>query len=163
MQISKPIYWLQNRAERFLRRSPSDSQSKCRQQERGMKTFISLFLIGALLAVVAGCATAPPARQTETLLVAANFKTVAATTPAQRAHLKTMTPGKFALVKRNDKTYYVYPDAVHNQLYVGSQNQYQSFYQSYQDEQLSNDRIQGAGLQEDAIFWDLWAETDFAN
>ena len=163
MQKNKPIDWIKNRARCFLRRSPANSQSKCRQLDRGMKTSVSLFLIGGLLAIVAGCSTAPQTRQTETLLVASNFKTVAATTPAQQAHLKTMTPGKFALVKRNGKTYYVYPDAAHNRLYVGSQNQYQSFYQSYQDEQMSNAQIQGGDLQEDAVFWDLWAETDFAN
>ena len=128
-----------------------------------MTTSVGLLLIGLLLAVVAGCATPPRAQQTETLLVGSNFKTVAAITPAQQAHLQAMTPGKFAIIKRNGKTYYVYPDAAHNRLYVGNQNQYLSYRQSYQDEQLSSGQVQGADLQEDAVFWDLWAETDFAN
>lgn len=126
-----------------------------------MKTSVSLFILGLLLAAVAGCSTAPRARQTETLLVASNFKTVMATTPAQQAHLQTMTPGKFAIVKRNDKTYYVYPDAAHHRLYVGNRNQYLSYRQSFQDEQLSNGEVEGADLQEDAAIWNFWGDDDF--
>jgi hypothetical protein len=126
-----------------------------------MKTPVSLFILGLLLVVVAGCSTAPRTQQTETLLVASNFKTVPATTPAQQAHLQNMTPGKFAIVKRNDKTYYVFPDAARHRLYVGNRNQYLSYRQSAQDEQLSNGEIEGADLQEDAAIWSFWVDEDF--
>ncbi len=126
------------------------------------KTFIHVFLAGFALAVAAGCSsTAPRTQQTETLLVASNFKTVPAKTPAQQEHLQTMPPGKFAIVKHNDKTYYVFPDAAHNRLYVGNHNQYLSFLQSYQDEQLSGGQIEGGDLQEDAAIWSFWGYGDF--
>jgi hypothetical protein len=127
-----------------------------------INTAIRLFLAGFMLAVAAGCSsTASRTQQTETLLVASNFKTVPAKTPAQRAHLQTMPPGKFATVKHDDKTYYVFPDAAHNRLYVGNHSQYLSFLQSYQDEQLSSRQIEGGDLQEDAAIWSFWGYGDF--
>jgi hypothetical protein len=127
-----------------------------------MSAFIHLFLAGFTLAVAAGCSsTTQRTQQTETLLVASNFKTVLAKTPAQQAHLQTMPPGKFAIVKHNDKTYYVFPDAAHNRLYVGNHSQYLSFLQSFQDEQMSSGQMEGADLQEDAAIWSFWGYGDF--
>lgn len=126
-----------------------------------MKKFLHMFLAGVLLAAVAGCSTAPRAKETEDLLVASNFKTVMAKTPAQQAHLQAMPPGKFAIVKHNDKTYYVFPDAAHNRLYVGNHSQYLSFLQSCQDEQLSSGQMEGADLQEDGAIWSFWGYGDF--
>jgi len=163
MHTSKPIDWITNCSGRFPRRPSANQGLKRGRRHPGVAISVGLLLIGLLVVVATGCSTTPRAQQTETLLVASNFKMVAATTPAQQAHLQAMTPGKFAIVKRNGKTYYVYPEAAHNRLYVGNQSQYLSYRQSYQDEQLSNGQVQGADLQEDAVFWDLWAETDFAN
>jgi len=44
--------------------------------------------------------------------------------PQQQHHLKTLPPNKVTVVRRNGKTYYVYEDPAHNQIYVGSQFQY---------------------------------------
>jgi hypothetical protein len=161
MQTNKPIDWIASRAGRFLRRRPVHSHLDRQKVNQNLKASISLFFVGVLLAVAAGCSTAQRVRQTETLLVASGFKTVMASTPAQQAHLKMMPPGKIALVKRNDKTYYVYPDAAHDRIYVGNRNQYLAYRQYYQDEQLSNGQIEGADLHEDAAIWSFWGYGDF--
>ena len=67
-------------------------------------------------AQVAGCAHT---QQTENLLSPAGFRTVIATTPQQRQHLKTIPPYKVIRVYRNGKTHYVYADPAHNLIYVG--------------------------------------------
>jgi hypothetical protein len=132
-----------------------------KQQNPIMKILPSLFLAGVLLAFLAGCSTTQQTQQTEDLLVSCGFKTVAAATPAQQAHLKTLPPGKISTVKRNGKTLYVFPDAAHSRIYVGNPSQYQSFQQAYQDAQLINGRIEAVHEREDAAVWDCWASGEF--
>ena len=55
--------------------------------------------------------------QTENLLSNAGFSTVVAITPQQQKHLMTLHPYKVTAVRRNGKTYYVYADPCHNQIY----------------------------------------------
>ncbi len=92
----------------------------------------------ALLAFALGCATT---QRTENLLSAAGFKTVAASTPKHQEHLKTLTPGKITSVQRKGKTYFVFPDTAHNQLYVGDQAQYQKYRQLRLQQKLSDEKI----------------------
>jgi len=121
-----------------------------------MKIFFSLFLVGELLALATGCSTPQPTPETHDRLLASSFKAMTASTPAQQAHLKTLLPGKITTVNRNGKTWYIFPDAAHNQIYVGNQNQYQSFRQSYQDAQLTGAQIGMTNLREDSVGWNSW-------
>jgi len=93
-----------------------------------MKSFPALFQSLALLAVVAflpGCMSNAQFEASE--LTTAGFKAVTATTPSQQAHLKALPQGKISKVPRNGHTYFVYPDASNNTLYVGRQAQYNVF------------------------------------
>jgi hypothetical protein len=99
----------------------------------------------ALLAFAVGCATT---QQTENLLPAAGFKTVTASTPKQQQHLKTLKPGKITSVKRSGKTYFVFPDPAHNQLYVGGQAEYQKYQQLRLQQKLSNENLIAAEMDE---------------
>jgi hypothetical protein len=98
-----------------------------------------------LLSFAVGCATT---QQTENLLSTAGFKTVPASTPKQQERLKTLTPGKITSAKRGGKTYYVFPDPARNQLYVGSQTEYQKYQQLRLQRKLSEEKI--AAEMEDA-------------
>jgi hypothetical protein len=94
-------------------------------------SFSILSLIGtvALLVLAGGCATTGPgpissaATQEESLLSSAGFRVKVASTPRQQQHLKTLTPYKIMVVHREGKTFYVYADPAHNQIYVGNQAQ----------------------------------------
>ena len=99
----------------------------------------------ALLAFAVGCVTT---QQTENLLSAAGFKTVTASTPKQQQHLKTLKPGKITSVKRNGKTYFVFPDPAHNQFYVGDQAQYQKYQQLRLQQRMSNENLIAAEMDE---------------
>ena len=99
----------------------------------------------ALLAFAVGCATT---QQTENLLSAAGFKTVPASTPEQQEHIKTLKPGKITSVKRGGKTYYVLPDPARNQLYIGSQAEYQKYQQLRLQQKLSNENLIAAEMDE---------------
>jgi hypothetical protein len=122
-----------------------------------MKTFlnsIKLFGILGLLFLVAGCATT---KHTETFLTAAGFKVVLATTPKQEQRLKALPPGKITTVQRNGKTYYVFPDVAHNQIYLGTPNEYQNYRQILADNKIAEQNRMGAEmLSADGDDWNDW-------
>jgi hypothetical protein len=91
----------------------------------------------ALLAFAVGCAT----MQKEHLLSEAGFKPITPSTPTQQQHLKTLTPGKITSVERGGKTYFVLADPAHNQLYVGSQAEYQKYRQLRLQQKLNEEKI----------------------
>ena len=75
----------------------------------------------------------------EELLVQAGFKVKAVTTEKQKQHLAALAPNKVSAVTYNGKLYYAYPDAAHNQVYVGRQPQYNAY------KQLLGQRIAAVG------------------
>lgn len=82
----------------------------------------------ALVASISGCADAPPStQQTESLLTAAGFKTVKASTATQLQHLPTLPQGQVTMVTQTGKNWFVYPDLPRNQIYVGTEKEYQAY------------------------------------
>ena len=95
---------------------------------RCFRNVVMLSLSALLLAICAGCVTAPQVPQVgEDLLVAAGFKTVAARTAVQQQHLRSLQQGALSEMQQTGRHYYVYPDVASNQLYVGTPNEYQKY------------------------------------
>ena len=93
-----------------------------------MKQFLTSFKILttiALLALAIGCAN-PQSK--EDSLVAAGFHVIVPKTAAQQK-LKALPHDRVTMVQQNGKTYYVFPDAAHNQAYVGGPKQYETYRQ----------------------------------
>jgi len=154
----KPAQSGNNTDDSEVARVPS-ALSKIRVNLQIMKTIFLLLSVGLLSAIAAGCATPQPTQETRDILIASGFHTVAATTSAQRAHLQTLPPGKIAIVHRNGKTWYVYPDAAREQIYVGNQSQFQSFRQTMQDEKLvtwQDEAAHSDGGSGDSGEWVVW-------
>jgi len=120
---------------------------------RGLCLAISLALAAGL---ATGCATKQPSAETQDVLLGSGFKLVTPSTPDQQALLKKLPPGKFTVVNRKGKTWYVFPDHPHNQAYVGTPDQYQSFKLSYSDEQLTNGETGQVNLAKDSAEWGAW-------
>ena len=83
-----------------------------------------------LLTLAAGCggpASSPSSLPSESLLSAAGFKTIPATTPEQKRHLEWLHPDQVTAVQLTGQHYYVYPDVAKNQLYVGTPKEYQAY------------------------------------
>src|SRR6476661_5514558 len=83
----------------------------------------------ALLALTVGCSTTSSIQNKESMLVASGFKVITPKTAAQQQKLQQLPPGHIAVVNRNGRTYYVFPDAAHNQAYVGGPREYQAYQQ----------------------------------
>ena len=122
--------------------------------ERTLTSFRILSAIIALLAVAAGCAST---QSKENSLAAAGFKVIVPKTAAQQQKLKALPPDKVTMVQKNGKTYYVFPDAAHNQAYVGGPKQYETYRQLRLKQKLANEKLEAAEMNLDAsMSWDAW-------
>ena len=83
-------------------------------------------------------------------MIAAGFKTVVPKTAAQQKKLQALPPDKVALVQKDGKTYYVFPDAANNRAYVGGPTQYQAYTQIRTAIQFRNESLEAAGFGEEA-------------
>ena len=94
------------------------------------------FVVAVAIAMV-GCAstTQTSAQNKESMLVAAGFKTITPKNPTQQQKLQQLPPGKIAMIQKSGKTFYVYPDAAHNQAYVGGPQEYQAYQQARASQQ----------------------------
>ena len=114
-----------------------------------------MIIVTALLALAAGCATTTENK--ENMLVAAGFKVVTPKTAEQSAKLKKLTPGTLAQVTKGGKTYYIFPDAAHNQAYVGGPKQYQAYQQYRLQNKLAQQQLETAEMYQDSMMgWGGW-------
>jgi hypothetical protein len=125
-----------------------------------LKSIISLTATGLALALlVVACAST---KQTENMLSAAGFKMMPATTPEQKAHLTTLPAHKVTMVTREGKTYFVFPDAKQQVLYVGQQAQYDAYQKLRLQKQMAEEQAEAASAVEPAWgVWGGWGGMDF--
>ncbi len=84
------------------------------------------------------------------MLVASGFKTITPKTAAQQQKLQKLPPGKVAMINKKGKTYYIFPDAAHNQAYVGGPQEYQAYQQLRAANKLANENLETAEMYQDA-------------
>ena len=94
-----------------------------------IRTSFNTISVIALVALTVGCATTSSTQNKESMLVAAGFKVITPKTAAQQQKLQQLPPGHVAMVNRKGRTYYIFPDAAHNQAYVGGPKEYQAYKQ----------------------------------
>jgi hypothetical protein len=116
------------------------------------QTWLCAVSVAALLILGAGCSTT---KQTENLLSAAGFKMMPAATVEQKAHLNTIPPNKVTMVVREGTTYFVYPDAKQQVIYVGQQPQYNEYQRLRLQKQLAQEQVNAAELNSQPA-WGVW-------
>jgi hypothetical protein len=126
-----------------------------------MKQIRILFKTGsaiALLALMVSCATTQTSMENkESMLVAAGFKTVTPKNPTQQQKLQKLPPGKIAMIRKSEKTFYVYPDAAHNQAYVGGPQEYQAYQQARAENRLAAEEAATDQMYQDEMMgWGAW-------
>jgi hypothetical protein len=112
----------------------------------------------ALSVLMIGCATTQTSTQNkESMLVASGFKTITPKTAAQQQKLQQLPPGKIAMINKKGKTYYIFPDAAHNQAYVGGPQEYQAYQQLRAANKLAQENLESAEMYNDASMnWGAW-------
>jgi hypothetical protein len=122
-----------------------------------------------LSALVLGSTSTPasPPPQVESLLVAAGFKTVVASTDKQLQQLPTLPAGQVTVVSQTGKNFFVYPDLANNRVYVGTAKEYQAYLKLRAQNNLPTPDPQASYFQQDAAMrkadardasvpWELW-------
>lgn len=107
-----------------------------------------------LALVAAGCATTAPTYTKTDALSQAGFTTVAASTQAQEAKLKSLPTDRFTMVSRNGNTYYLFPDAPNNRAFVGGVAQYNTFLSTHAEKPLIGASTAYADTSTD---WSSWS------
>jgi hypothetical protein len=111
----------------------------------------------ALLALTAGCTTTSSMQDKESMLVASGFKVITPKTTAQQQKLQNLPPGKVAMINKGGKTYYVFPDAAHNQAYVGGPKQYKKYQEYRMANKLTEENLESAEMYQDSMMgWGAW-------
>ena len=86
--------------------------------------------IGAVLALLTACqttGTSSVVAQKEALLTQSGFKVITVTTPKQQKAVSGLAQGRVSAVTYNGKTYYVFPTATKDKVYVGRQKQFNAY------------------------------------
>jgi hypothetical protein len=111
----------------------------------------------SLLALIVGCSTTSSNQNRESMLVASGFKVITPKTAAQQQKLQQLPPGHMAMINRNGRTYYIFPDAAQNQAYVGGPNEYQAYEQLRAANNIANEQLETAQMYQDAAMdWGAW-------
>jgi hypothetical protein len=137
----------------------SETTQTWKEPNKYMKQIISFNMISviAVLALTVGCATTTSTENTESMLVASGFKVVTPKTAEQSAKLQKLPPGHVAQIHKGGKTFYVFPDAAHNQAYVGGPHQYQAYQQYRLQHQLAQQQLETAEMYQDSMMgWGGW-------
>jgi len=126
-----------------------------------MRTMVRRSTALMALMVLGGCAAIQrqEAQSKESLLAAAGFQVRVASTPAQQANLQAMTPRRIVPHALKDGTVaFVYADpAGCNCVYVGDQQAYQRFQQLAIKQQLAQEQVMTAEMNQEAMMnWGLW-------
>jgi hypothetical protein len=122
-----------------------------------IQTSFNMLSVIALLALTVGCTTTSSTQNKESMLVASGFKVITPKTAAQQQKLQQIPPGHVAMVNRNGRTYYVFPDAAHNQAYVGGPKEYQAYQQLRVANNIAQENVETAQMYQDAAMnWGAW-------
>ena len=122
-----------------------------------IRTLFTIIGVTALLALTTSCSTTSSTQNKESLLVASGFKVITPKTAAQQQKLQQLPPGHVAMVHRQGRTYYIFPDAAHNQAYVGGPHEYQAYQQLRAANHIANENLETAEMYQDAAMsWGAW-------
>ena len=122
-----------------------------------IRTSFKMIGVISLLALTVGCTTTSSTQNKESMLVASGFKVITPKTAAQQQKLQNLPPGKMAMVNRQGRTYYVFPDAAHNQAYVGGPQEYQAYEQLRVANNIAQENVETAQMYQDAAMdWGAW-------
>jgi hypothetical protein len=86
--------------------------------------------IGVVLALLAACQTTGTSdviARKEALLTQSGFKVITVTNPKQQQAISGLAQGRCSAVTYNGKTYYVFPTATKDKIYVGRQKQFNAY------------------------------------
>ena len=113
-------------------------------------------LLSTSLLLLAACSNVGEKR---TLLAAAGFNTIPATTPAQIARLQGIKSSKVVPMSGKKGTVYIFADKAKNSLIVGSPAQYQQYRSLKLKHQRAEEQLLDAQVNMDNADYNAWGPT----
>jgi hypothetical protein len=111
----------------------------------------------AFIALAVCAVSCTSLKNEENLAAASGFKIITPVTSGQEALLKKLPPDQVTRINYQGKTYFVLPDVKNNQAYVGDEAQYDQYQKLRLQQQLSNDNLEAAQMNEAASEnWGGW-------
>ena len=123
--------------------------------------YLSLFLTIAVVAGFSGCA-GTQVQNKESLLTAAGFRARTPSTAAQQAMFNRMVPYKVERRVRNGKVLYAFADPQKNLVYIGGENEYQTYQKLGLQQSIAQNQLEAAQINEEASmynwgpYWGPW-------
>jgi len=116
----------------------------------GRARFARMAHVLAVVVLLVGSASAatPPVDEAE--LQKLGFKVLVATTEVQQKWVRELPPGKIRPMQRTGKKYFIYPDAAHNQVYVGGPAEYDAYARAHPAEIQAAQNAKNAAVQDSA-------------
>jgi len=109
-----------------------------------------------LLLCMTGLVACSNLSEKRTLLAAAGFKTIPATTPAQLAKLNSLKSGKVVPLVGKKGTVYVFADTARKALLVGNSSQYEAYRKLKVSQQKVDAKLLDAQVNMDENDWNVW-------
>ena len=109
-----------------------------------------------LLLCMAGLVACSNLSEKRTLLAAAGFKTIPATTPAQLAKLNSLKSGKVVPLVGKNGTVYVFADTARKALLAGNASQYEAYRKLKVSQQKIDEKLLDAHVNMDDNDWNAW-------
>src|SRR6476620_6343321 len=110
------------------------------------RLFLSSIAAGCTALLISCASTQTTTQNRENMLVASGFKIITPKTAAQKQKLQNLSPGKVTMIQKGKKTYYIFPDPVHNRSYVGGPKEYQAYQQLRATNKLVKENIETAEM-----------------
>ena len=111
------------------------------------------------LLCIAGLMACSNLSEKRTLLAAAGFKTIPATSPAQLAKLNALNSGKVVPLVGKKGTVYVFADTARKTLLVGNASQYEAYRKLKVSQQKIDAKLLDAQVNMDDSDWNAWGPT----
>lgn len=124
---------------------------------------LCLMLLAVIVSLgVSGCA-GMKARNNENLLSASGFRTMTPTTPQQQACYDSLPANKVERFQEpNGRVVYAFADKKAGIVYTGGESEYQRYKQLGVQQQIANDQLQAAQMNQDtAMNWGAWGPWGF--
>ena len=117
-------------------------------------------IIAVCIVLLAACSNIGEKRS---LLAAAGFRTVPATTPVQIAKLHNLKSNKLIPLTGKKGTVYVFADVGRNALMVGTPAQYQEYRKLKLRQQKIDEKLLDAQVRMDDSNWNAWDNAESAS
>jgi hypothetical protein len=144
---------LGNYSDNFLQKINKTLKTKSIKKILHLTSIVSAMAALALMTACQTTGTTQAVSQKQALLAQAGFKVKQVTTPKQQQQVSQLAVDRVSAVKYQGKVYYVFPTAKKDQIYVGTQAQFNAYKRKLQAQQTTQASQQNQQMLQGSPVW----------